>query len=364
MDLLDEFPVDMVVDEALDEVRAEISAFGAIDPAALRDDVAGALALAAEVMRSGVDEGGLESDALQTIGTTRAEQGIDMDAMLAGFRIVARTAIDALLDIALRRGVDSQATLDLTRAVWGHCDQAAAELATGHRAFTEAPEDSRVRPEEITVRRLVRGELADDALEAACQELGLEVEEPYRVVLAGGPGMGSGLRSDLTRRLLVSYTDSSADRVVGLVDSLPRDPWGCPVGYGDRVPPRHLRRSFQGALLAWEMAVAFHLAEPQHPDDVQLLRAVQALPDLGDELVERCFGHLDPARRESTRQTLRAWFDAHGSTDAAAEALFVHRNTLRYRLRTFSDASGMNLDRPEDAFSLWWALRRLDLLGS
>ncbi len=46
--------------------------------------------------------------------------------------------------------------------------------------------------------------------------------------------------------------------------------------------------------------------------------------------------------------------------DAAADALFVHRNTLRYRLRTYAESAGLNLDRPEDAFTVWWALRRLD----
>lgn len=355
VDLLEEFPVETVVDEALAEVRAEIPAFHAIDPDRLREDVTGALALAREVMVKGVDEGGLESDALRTIGAMRAEQGVELDAVLNGFRIVARTAVDAVLDLAREREVDSQATLELTRAVWVHCDAAAAELSAGHRAFTEAPDREPLAAGPAALRRLVHGDLGEQGVAAACADLGIDPADTFVVVVAGGDGAVDG-------RLVASYPDPTVDRVVGLATLPPLEPWGVPVGYGDRAKPGELPLSFRGAIDAWEMATVFGVAEPQHADDVQLLRAVHDLPALGDRFVERCLGHLDEARRTSTRETLRAWFAAQGSADAAADALFVHRNTLRYRLRTFSEATGLSLDRPEDAFLVWWAMRYLDAL--
>ena len=159
------------------------------------------------------------------------------------------------------------------------------------------------------------------------------------------------------------YADTDGDRVIGLVDVLPKEPWDCRVGYGDAAPPTDLRHSYQGAVQALRMAEAFGLDRPQHPEDVRLLRPVHEMPALGDEFVERCFGHLDPSRRAAVVETLRAWFATAGSVDAAAEALYVHRNTLRYRLRTFADATGLSLDRPEDSFLVWWAVRRLDALA-
>src|SRR6185369_8078096 len=118
VDLLDEFPVETVVDGALAEVRAEVPAFRAVDEDRMREDVSGALALAREALQNGVDESGQERDALRTIGATRAEQGVGLDAMLTGFRIVARTVIDTILDLAREHDVDSEAALELTRAVW------------------------------------------------------------------------------------------------------------------------------------------------------------------------------------------------------------------------------------------------------
>jgi hypothetical protein len=259
-----------------------------------------------------------------------------------------------VLEVASARGVDSAATLELTRAAWVHSDEAAGALASGHRRFTESSPHHAALPAEASLRRLVHGGLGDESVAAASQELGLGLHDDYVVVVAGAG------RPDVAHRLLASYADARSDRVVGIAASQPLDPWGVPVGYGDRVPPSELPTSFQGAQAAWEMAEAFALHEPQHPDDVQLLRAVHELPGLGDRFVERCFGHLDQARRDATRETLHAWFASQGSADAAADALHVHRNTLRYRLRTFAEASGLSLDRPEDTFTVWWALRRLD----
>jgi DNA-binding PucR family transcriptional regulator len=44
--------------------------------------------------------------------------------------------------------------------------------------------------------------------------------------------------------------------------------------------------------------------------------------------------------------------------DPAAERLFVHPNTVRYRLRRYEEETGVDLRETEDAFRVWWALHR------
>ena len=46
--------------------------------------------------------------------------------------------------------------------------------------------------------------------------------------------------------------------------------------------------------------------------------------------------------------TLQADFDASGDMVKAAQILFVHRNTLRYRLRRIQDVCGLDLESPEE----------------
>ncbi|NUR09210.1 MAG: helix-turn-helix domain-containing protein [Nocardioidaceae bacterium] len=361
-DLLEEFPVEKVVDEAVAEVRTVIPAFRDVEPVRMRDDIVGALDLARQVLQHGVDRGGLESTSLRAIGALRAEQGLDMDDMLGGFRIVARISIDTALELARSRGIDADVTLDFTRSVWVHCDEAARELAAGYRSYVDDPARRPRRPGDVALRRLLRaGGLPPEMLAATCADLGLDPEERYRLVVTRADAEEP--KTDGRSRLLAHYVDLSDRRLVGVVKAPPLAPWSAPLAYGDLLRPAELHTTLPAVLEAWQVADAFDVRDPQTPDELLLLRAVLTQPTLGDEMVERAFGHLGETRLDGVAQTLRAWFAAQGSTELAAEQLFVHRNTLRYRLRVFTEGSGLDLDRPEDAFTVWWALRRLDLLA-
>jgi DNA-binding PucR family transcriptional regulator len=41
--------------------------------------------------------------------------------------------------------------------------------------------------------------------------------------------------------------------------------------------------------------------------------------------------------------------------------MFLHVNTVRYRLRRFEELTGTSLRRVEDLVQIWWALRRARL---
>src|SRR5690606_28988163 len=62
------------------------------------------------------------------------------------------------------------------------------------------------------------------------------------------------------------------------------------------------------------------------------------------------------------RETLDAFFAAGGVLESAARALYVHPNTVRYRLRRVAEVTGLTPSRPRDAFALRLALTigRLD----
>ena len=60
---------------------------------------------------------------------------------------------------------------------------------------------------------------------------------------------------------------------------------------------------------------------------------------------------------------LDAWFAAEGSISTAAEALFIHKNTLQYRLKRLAEISGLDVRLPSQAPALFLALhffRELD----
>ncbi|MBM0258459.1 CdaR family transcriptional regulator, partial [Micromonospora sp. 4G55] len=61
-------------------------------------------------------------------------------------------------------------------------------------------------------------------------------------------------------------------------------------------------------------------------------------------------------------ETLDAFFTAGGTLESAARSLFVHPNTVRYRLRRIAEVTGFSPLSPRDAFALQVALTvgRLD----
>jgi hypothetical protein len=58
-------------------------------------------------------------------------------------------------------------------------------------------------------------------------------------------------------------------------------------------------------------------------------------------------------------ETLEAWLEAFGDVAAAAAALYIHPNTLRYRLRRITELSGLDLTDPEQRFAAMLQLRVL-----
>jgi PucR family transcriptional regulator, purine catabolism regulatory protein len=60
--------------------------------------------------------------------------------------------------------------------------------------------------------------------------------------------------------------------------------------------------------------------------------------------------------------SLRAFLDRNAKWEAAAADLFVHRHTLRYRMRKVEELTGRDLASPHDRMEFWLALRARDLL--
>jgi DNA-binding PucR family transcriptional regulator len=65
---------------------------------------------------------------------------------------------------------------------------------------------------------------------------------------------------------------------------------------------------------------------------------------------------LRPASAEKLADTLRAWLLLQGRRDDVAAALFVHPQTVRYRMGQLRELYGDRLDDPEVVLELLIAL--------
>ncbi|MFD1049721.1 helix-turn-helix domain-containing protein, partial [Kibdelosporangium lantanae] len=62
-------------------------------------------------------------------------------------------------------------------------------------------------------------------------------------------------------------------------------------------------------------------------------------------------------------RTLEAWYAEGGSAKNAGRVLYVHPNTVRYRIRRIEDLTGRDLDRPTCVAEVYLALRAVRLVG-
>lgn len=130
-----------------------------------------------------------------------------------------------------------------------------------------------------------------------------------------------------------------------------------PVVVGPLVPRlADAGRSARECLAALRAVPAWPDApRPVSSDDVLPERALDGDADAVARLVAEVHGRLvaeDPALVE----TLAAYLERSGSLEGAARELFVHPNTVRYRLRRVADVTGLTPTMPRDAWSLRLAL--------
>lgn len=101
--------------------------------------------------------------------------------------------------------------------------------------------------------------------------------------------------------------------------------------------------------------------------DLGVYRLLYAFRD-SEELASFCDDTLaalleyDEKNSTELLQTLDVFFRCDAGLRAAADALFLHRNSMAYRLRRISEISGLDLDNLEDRFRLQLALKGYRLL--
>jgi purine catabolism regulator len=127
------------------------------------------------------------------------------------------------------------------------------------------------------------------------------------------------------------------------------------------------RTSYKEAGQALAAARRLGEREPLYFGDLsvhRLLLQLEGNPDL-EQFVDETLGALiayDKAHHSNLLHTLSAYFANGGNLSQTAEALFVHRNTLQYRMERINQISALDLNNPETKLAVHLALKAYRLL--
>lgn len=254
---------------------------------------------------------------------------------------------------------------------------AAAEIYAG-AAETRGAWDARL--ESLVVDAVLRGE-ADDELASRASALGWGEVSPVAVVAGVTPPTGPDaaieeLRTSLERRRghgLLAVQGRRLILIIGgianpltMTERLVTHFGDGPVVVGPRVP--HLFAAGRSA----RAALSGLRGAPAWPEAPRPVAAEDLLPErllVGDgparrALVDRIYSPLRDSG-PGLFDTAAAYLSSGSALEAAARLLFVHPNTVRYRLGRIADVTGYDITNPREGYvvQLAIALGRLDAAG-
>lgn len=127
-----------------------------------------------------------------------------------------------------------------------------------------------------------------------------------------------------------------------------------------------LRDSCREATQAMAIEHRLHHGKPQYYADLgvyRLLLPLSATPELRAFALEVLGPLLEYDRDDKTNllETLRVYFRFRGNVVQTARELYIHRNTLLYRLERICQVTGLDLDDAETRLKLQLALRAHEL---
>jgi hypothetical protein len=309
-------------------------------------------------------------DGAYALGRGEARSGRSMDALLGAYRVGARVAWRHLSTSAVAAGLSAGQLARFAELVFAYIDQLSAASVAGHADELATSGRVRQRQLERLGRQLLTGAPADDLTDAAGRADWAPPATLTAVLLSQARARGALALLD-PRTLQagddVPQLDPASDLTVLLVPdagggarpALVRALDGREAVVGPPRPWQDVHTSYARALRAVRLGLT---GDGTAALDTELrlaelvLRADEdALADLRTQVLAP-LADLGTAAREKLTDTLRAWLLHSGRRDRVAAELFVHPQTVRYRMGQLRDRYGDRLEDPQTVLALTLAL--------
>jgi hypothetical protein len=358
-----------VADDVVSAIIAEVPSYRDALSGAMGENIRNAVQLALGGFlalasgRRGADPGTPTAPAVEgayQLGRGEARSGRTTEALLAAYRIGARVAWRDMSTTAVGAGVGADTLVGFAELVFAYIDELSAASAAGHADELATTGRVRQRLLERVAHHLLAGS-PPDAVLAAAERAGWEPpqtltavivpESQVRPVLAAvSPAtLQASDPPELDEGVLLLVPDAHGHRRQALLRSL--------VGRGTIAGPARpwpeVRSSYDRALRA--RGAGIELDTEAHLVALVLDADPAARADLRAQLLAPLAG-LRPSTAEKLTDTLRCWLLYQGRRDDVAAALFVHPQTVRYRMGQLRELYGDRLEDPETVLALTVAL--------
>lgn len=294
-------------------------------------------------------------EAAYALGRGEARSGRTMDALAQAYRVGARVSWREMSVAGVASGLDATTIARLAELVFSFIDGLSAASVSGHA--DELATSGRLRQQRLDrlATRILEGAPESEVVQAA-DRAGWEAPEHLTAVIVPEASLRS-LRGLLDPRSLHVPEDTAGLDLEGGTSV-----FLVPAAAGrERRALTHALRELDavvGPARPWTLASeSYHRARHAHrldlrgDTDLHLADLVveadaEARADLRAQVLAP-LDELSPAAQEKLTDTLCAWLLHHGRRDAIADVLFVHPQTVRYRMGQLRELYGERLTDPQ-----------------
>jgi purine catabolism regulator len=300
---------------------------------------------------------------------------LDGDQHIAVQPVTAQGRIEAFLAVGKK-----QALTQFDRIVSSH----ALALLALELAKARAVSDAERRLKGDLLDQILQGTLAPGEARHAMERLGFDLTRPMVVALFAGTEPPETLATaceDVLARQTTAFLASPRDdaviavlqpdapRLLGsLRDAVAARSAGVVLaGGGSLVSFDGLLQGLREARYALQLCRAEGRLQAEFADlgTYQLLLSLQdpgALRTFADSVLAP-LDRYDRAHGTELLSSLRAFLERNARWESAAKELYVHRHTLRYRMRKVEELTRRSLGSARDRMEFFLALRARDLLA-
>ncbi|RBY88811.1 PucR family transcriptional regulator [Blastococcus sp. TF02A-26] len=304
------------------------------------------------------------------LGRGEARSGRSMDALLAAYRVGARVSWRHMSGAAVSAGMSPEGLARFAELVFAYIDQLSASSVAGHSDELASSGRARRRHLERLAAVLLAGRPLHD-LTAAAERAEWVPPRTLTAVLLPEAHARAALSAVDVRTLASTEELPDAapgpERVVLLVPdaegraraALLAALEGKEAVVGPPRPWTQAQASYARAERALQLGLRAAGTAPLDTEErlaELVLRAdATALADLRRRVLAPLDG-VSAVAREKLTETLRSWLLHQGRRDQVAAELFVHPQTVRYRMGQLRDLFGDRLEDPRTVLELTVAL--------
>ncbi|WP_049656942.1 CdaR family transcriptional regulator [Kitasatospora sp. MY 5-36] len=325
---------DEVVRAIIDEVPPYANALSGRMGATIRRAVRTALGHYLD-LAGGNATAGDAGDAAYELGRGEVRDGRSMDALLSAYRVGARVAWRCLAAGAVPAGLPAAEVAKFAELTFAYIDELSAASAAGHADELAARGRAHERHLEHLARDLLAG-ANPDVLLASVQRAGWQPPVSLTAVLLPAPQARPAYRAlDPSTLVLDDLPDATGVLLVPDADRphLLRQLADRTAVVGPARPWTRASASYARAVRAWSLSSdsAGIRDTEDHLPELVLSADMDAFADLRTRALAP-LRTVPAATARRLEETLRAWLLHQGRRDEVAAALFIHPQTVRYRM--------------------------------